>query len=228
MPEPDHRHLRPDQLLRLYAEHRDRGETDRMRAAWEALCVKTHDRVRGLVMAFTFPGTHEGFPAHRVDDAVQEAYLLVHGKAGKLRGTSEGEFYTALAQWVWNACMDYGRRELRHDSHIGGSFDEPGFEGEGDRSRFDDVLEAEASRRDVQRRDKEASEARLQRDHELVGWAISEVKNDGYRSVLELTYGEKLSGDEIAERLGITPDNVYQRRRRGLKSLEEILRASRP
>ena len=38
----------------------------------------------------------------------------------------------------------------------------------------------------------------------------------------------RLSGDEIAERLDITPDNVYQRRARGLKKLGEILRDYRP
>jgi DNA-directed RNA polymerase specialized sigma24 family protein len=39
-----------------------------------------------------------------------------------------------------------------------------------------------------------------------------------------MTYLEGLSGDEIAERLNITADNVYARRSRGMKQLEKILR----
>ena len=42
-----------------------------------------------------------------------------------------------------------------------------------------------------------------------------------------MTYLEKLDAAAIAERAGITLDNVYQRRRRGLKELERILRAPR-
>jgi DNA-directed RNA polymerase specialized sigma24 family protein len=54
------------------------------------------------------------------------------------------------------------------------------------------------------------------------------VENDNYRAVLEPTYLEGLPGDEIAERLDISPDNVYARRSRGVKQLEEILRDHRP
>ena len=46
--------------------------------------------------------------------------------------------------------------------------------------------------------------------------------------MLELTFIHKLSGEQIAEQLGITPDNVYKRRERALKKLEEILRDHRP
>jgi DNA-directed RNA polymerase specialized sigma24 family protein len=39
-----------------------------------------------------------------------------------------------------------------------------------------------------------------------------------------LTYIEKLEADEIAERLGISMANLYQRRSRGQRELETILR----
>jgi DNA-directed RNA polymerase specialized sigma24 family protein len=42
--------------------------------------------------------------------------------------------------------------------------------------------------------------------------------------VLELTDLHKLSGEEVADRLGISVANVYQRRRRGYLELERILR----
>ncbi len=59
---------------------------------------------------------------------------------------------------------------------------------------------------------------------QLVAWAIGEVANDNYREVLAMTYQDQLSGEQIVERLGITPDNMYARRSRGLKELERILR----
>src|SRR4051794_27586372 len=191
-PSPDFRHLRADELIELYAYHREQHDADRMRAVWEALAVKTYDRIRQLVKGFHFPGG-ERLPADRVDDAIQEAYLLVQGKVGKFRGSTPGEFGAILAQWVWNACMDYGRRELRHDEHIGGSIDELAFDEEsGDRFRYADALEAEARRRDEYRLGKEETEAELARDRDLLVWAISQVENDDYRVVLETTYLEHL------------------------------------
>src|SRR4051794_30970693 len=164
-PSPDFRHLRADELIELYAYHREQHDADRMRAVWEALAVKTYDRIRQLVKGFHFPGG-ERLPEHRVDDAVQEAYLLVQSKAAKFRGGSPGEYGAILAQWVWNACMDYGRRELQHDKHIGGSIDAPAFDEDGDRFRYADALEAEARRRETDRLDKEETEVELARDRD--------------------------------------------------------------
>jgi DNA-directed RNA polymerase specialized sigma24 family protein len=39
-----------------------------------------------------------------------------------------------------------------------------------------------------------------------------------------LTYNDKLRAPEIADTLGISIDNVYQRRARGIRELEKILR----
>ena len=50
------------------------------------------------------------------------------------------------------------------------------------------------------------------------------MANDNYREVLEMTYIEKLEAEEISERLGISMDNVYARRSRGLRELGKILR----
>ena len=93
-------------------------------------------------------------------------------------------------------------------------------------SRYDGVI-ARLSR-DAASIDEEAreDEDRRREAHDLVVWGIAQVGNDGYREVLELTHLEQLSGEEIARRLQISDDNVYQRRRRGLKQLEMILRDS--
>ena len=60
-----------------------------------------------------------------------------------------------------------------------------------------------------------------------MGWAINQVSNDNYREVLQMTYQQQIPAEEIAERLGISMDNVYARRSRGLKEVETILRDSR-
>jgi RNA polymerase sigma factor (sigma-70 family) len=227
MPTPELHHLRVDELVERYAHHRERRDLERMRVVWEALAVQTLDRIRQLVKAFHFP-SGERLPADRVDDAVQEAYLLVQGKVEKFRGGSEGEFRAILAHWVWNACMDYGRRELRHDERAGGSLDEPVSDEEGgNRYRYADALEAEARRREEDRLDKEQTEAELAGGRDLLAWGIAEVENDDHRAVLEMSYVEGLTSEAIAAGLAITLDNVYQRRRRGKKRLEEILREGR-
>ena len=70
----------------------------------------------------------------------------------------------------------------------------------------------------------EADEERLQKMSDLVAWGITQVENDKYREVLWLTIVDPTTSDEVAARLDITLDNVYQRRRRGMKQLEAILR----
>jgi RNA polymerase sigma factor (sigma-70 family) len=228
MSSPELPHLRVDELIELYAHHRERRDLERMRAVWEALVVTTVDRIRQLVKVFHFPGG-ERLPADRVDDAIQEAYLLVLSKVEKFRGSSEGEFRAILAKWVWNACMDYGRGELRHDQRVAGSLDELVSDEEGgDRYRYANALEAEARRREADRLEKEHTETELAGERDLLAWGIAQVENDDHRAVLEMTYLEGLTSEEIASRLDISLENVYQRRRRGKKRLEEILREGRP
>ena len=134
-----------------------------------------------------------------------------------------GQFYAALVTCVQNACMDFGRKELRHDKHAAGSLDET-FEPDGEAGPYDAALAAY----DAELR--EQADAAVETEHsrreaeQLVAWAIGQVTNDNYREVLELTYLQKLSAEEIADQLGISPDNVYARRSRGGKELEKILR----
>jgi DNA-directed RNA polymerase specialized sigma24 family protein len=57
-----------------------------------------------------------------------------------------------------------------------------------------------------------------------VAWGISQIANDNYREVLEMTWIHKIAAEEIADQLGISMENVYARRSRGGKELEKILR----
>ncbi len=155
--------------------------------------------------------------------AASEAYLRVVAMGARFEQREIGAFYAALATCVQNACRDFGRRELRHDKRAAGSLDAT-FDPDGEAGPYDAALAGHDAR--LRERSREAVEAERDRveAEQLVAWGIAQIANATYREVLELTYGEKLAGDKIAQRLNITADNVYQRRRRGIKELERILR----
>jgi RNA polymerase sigma factor (sigma-70 family) len=217
-------HLPVHELLRRFARLRADGDAS-MPVVWEALVIKTFDRVQQSVKSFRFPGGERLRDDER-NDAVQEAYFRLKDMGETFAGTTEGAYYAALGTCVWYACMDFGRAELRHERKVRGSIDEPAFD-EGDRGRFDDALDQDAHRREAETRDKIESELRAQHDHDLVQWGVSQIDNAKYRETLELTVFERLDGDTIAARLDITSANVYQRRRRALEKLEEVLRDRR-
>jgi RNA polymerase sigma factor (sigma-70 family) len=216
----------PDQLLlRRYARARAEGRDDEAAGAWEHLAVKSFDRIKALCQTFRFPGGG-GLPPEEVGSAATEAYLRVVAMGRRFREHELGQYQAAVYSVVHNTCLDYGRRELRHARRRAGSLDqtwEPGGEG----GPYDAALAAHDADRRAQADEALADEASRQEAARLVRWGIAQVRNPKHREVLELTYLERLDGDAIAARLGISVDNVYQRRRRGLKELERILRAPR-
>jgi RNA polymerase sigma factor (sigma-70 family) len=133
-----------------------------------------------------------------------------------------GQFRAALRQCVHNSCLDFGRKQLRHDRKRAGSLDERYDDSSA--GPYDEAIARHSLEREAIEAEARADEARTAYQEELVAWAIARIPNDNYRAVLELTYLERLSGEQIAERLGITNDNVYARRSRGQKQLEGILR----
>jgi RNA polymerase sigma factor (sigma-70 family) len=208
----DLRRVDDAELVRRFAAHRDRGERDAARAVWEQLVIANHDRVRTLVVAWRHPdnaAVRIG-PAD-VDDAVQLALMkFALRMVDTFRGVSEGELRAALRRLVDFACRQTARSRLRHDRRLAGHLDEPlGDEGEG--RRFDAELarmaQAEAERESARR------DAR-----DWVREALERVTNPTRRAVLELTL-EGVEGEEIARRLGVSRDVVYQHRTRGLREL---------
>ena len=220
----DYAHLPVHELLRRFARLRADGD-ERLHDVWEALVIRTFDRVQQSVKSFQFPGGQRLRDDQR-DDAMQEVFFRLKDMAATFAGSSEGEYYAALRTCVWFACMDLGRAELRHESKAAGSLDEPAFDG-GDRGRFDDALDHDAQRREAEARDRVETELHAQHAHDLVQWGVSQVRNESYREMLELTVFEGLDGDTIAARLDINAANVYTRRRRALEKLEEVLRDRR-
>jgi RNA polymerase sigma factor (sigma-70 family) len=218
--EPDHL------LLRRYARARAEGRDDEAATAWEHLAVKSFDRIKALCQAFRFPGGAGGLPPDEVGSAASEAYVRVLAMGRRFGAQELGQYQAAVYSVVHNTCLDYGRKELRHARRRAGSLDQT-WESGGEGGPYDAALAAHDAERRALADEALADEARRQEASRLVRWGIAQVGNAKHREVLELTYLEKLDGAAIAERLQVSADNVYQRRRRGLKELERILRAPR-
>jgi RNA polymerase sigma factor (sigma-70 family) len=218
--EPDH------VLLGKFVDAHERGDLTAAADHWERLAVNNFDRVLSRVKAFRFSPGGPGIPADEHGSAASEAFLRVMAMSAAFRKREPGRFYAALNTCVEKTCLDFGRKELRHQKRSAGSLDQR-YEAGGDAGPYDAALAAYDA--DLRRQTQEALEAEGSRQEaeRLVAWGIAQIKNDNYREVLELTYLKKLSGEEIAERLGISHDNVYQRRRRGILELERILREHR-
>ncbi len=215
--QPDHL------LLRGYAAAREGGRLEEAAELWAQLAVNNFDRVKQIVKAFRFSPGGPGIPDHEQGSAVSEAYIRVVAMGADFRKREAGQFYAALVTCVQNTCRDFGRKELRHQKRAAGSLDttyEPG----GEAGPYDAVLAAH----DAWLRDQSVGAVEDERDRlqaeQLVAWAIGQVANANYRQVLELTWLDQMPGDEIAAQLGVSIENVYARRSRGLKELERILR----
>jgi RNA polymerase sigma factor (sigma-70 family) len=219
--EPSVERLREDEAFRLFCFHRDRHDAARAATMWQRVALLNFDRVRGVVQTFKFSDGSR-IAAHDVDDAVQEAYLRVVAMGQNFDGEALGQFRVAFKTCVYNACKDFGRREWRHTKRAAGSLDDQYEDSES--SPYDGAIAKHSIAREELMSEAEADEKRLAEMTNLVAWGIGQVKNDNYRAVLELTVLEPMPGDEIAARLDITLDNVYQRRRRGMTQLEAILR----
>jgi len=214
----------PDRvLLRRYHAAMSHGDTVAAMDAWDRLFVNNYDRITQTIKIFRFSAGGKGIPEHEWGAAASAAYLRVRAMGGKFRKQEIEAYYAAIVHTTQNSCKDFGRREFRHTKRSAGSLDQR-FDGASEVGPYDSALAAwEAARRD-QSAQKVIEELHKQWAEDFVAWGISQIKNDNYREVLELTYIEKLEADEIAERLGISMDNVYARRSRGVRELGKILR----
>jgi RNA polymerase sigma factor (sigma-70 family) len=216
-PAPDH------VLLRRHASARARGDLGEANATWEQLTLQNLDRIKQIVKAFRFSAGGSGLPEPEWGSAASEAYLRALAMGPNFEAQEAGRYYAALVTLVQNSCLDYGRKELRHERRKAGSIDKT-YDPDGEAGPYDAALAGYDA--DLRQRSIEAVEDELERQgaEQLVAWAIGQIANDNYRKVLEMTYIDKLSADQIAEGLGITMDNVYARRSRGVRELEKILR----
>jgi DNA-directed RNA polymerase specialized sigma24 family protein len=198
-----------EEHVRRFVRARDRGDAAAMRLAWEELVVDFHDRMDGLVGA-----THQG----RLDD--EEHELAVHLALAKFatnllatfKGTSVGELVNATKRLAHGVCVDVQRASVRRHRHEGPSLDS-GWDAAADDGPTHAWDAEEATR--LHARDEERAEAR-----EFVEWALPQLSDDR-RRVLELTlHGAEIP--EIMRELGVSRDNAYQLRSRGLKDLRAL------
>jgi RNA polymerase sigma factor (sigma-70 family) len=214
----------PDRfLLRRYHAAMARGDKREAAAAWEQLAINNYDRIKQTVKAFHYSAGSRGIPDYDQGSAISEAFLRIRAMGANFRKQEIEAFYAALRQTVEHACRDYGRKDFRHERRSGGSLDQR-YDSESETGPYSGALAAwEAGRRD-RAAEVVADELGRQRAEQLVSWGIGQIKNDNYREVLELTYNDHLEAEEIAERLGISMDNVYARRSRGVRELGKVLR----
>lgn len=214
----------PDRfLLQRYHAAMARGDRAAADAAWDQLAVNNFDRIKQTVKLFRFSAASKGLPEHEWGSAASEAYLRVRAMGANFRKQELEAYYAALVHTVQHSCRDFGRKEFRHTKRTAGSLDQR-FDPDSETGPYDAALASwEAARREKSA-DAIADELHKLWAENFIAWGISQIKNDNYREVLEMTYIQKLEADEIAKRLGISMDNVYARRSRGLRDLGKILR----
>lgn len=214
--EPDHL------LLQRYHQAQDAGNRELAAEIWDQLAENNFDRMKQIVKAFRFSPGGPRIAADEQGSAVSEAYMRVRAMGAHFRKREVGQYRAALVTTAQHACMDFGRKELRHETRAAGSIDET-YDPGGEAGRYDAALaayDAELRRRST---DAVGDELQKQDAEQLVAWGIRQMTNNKHREVLKLTFN-KMTAEQIADQLGISLANVYQRRSRGLKELEQILR----
>src|SRR4051794_32603924 len=214
----------PDRiLLRRYHAAMSRGHKRAAMEAWDRLFVNNYDRITQTIKIFRFSAGGRGIPEYEWGAAASAAYLRVRALGAKFRKQEIEAYYAAIVHTTQNSCMASGRREFRHTKRTAGSIDQR-FDAESEAGPYDAALASwEAARRE-QSAENVIDELHKHWAESFVAWGVSKIKNTNYREVLELTYIDMLEADEIAERLGISMDNVYARRSRGVRELGKILR----
>jgi RNA polymerase sigma factor (sigma-70 family) len=213
----------PDRiLLRRYHAAMSGGDLAAAAEAWDQLAVNNFDRIEQTVKLFRFSAGGRGIPDFDQGSAASAAYLRVRAMGAHFRKQEIEAYYAALVHCVQNSCRDFGRKEFRHTRRSAGSLEQR-FDPDSEVGQYSGALAAwEAARRE-QAADRIRDELEQQHEEGLMLWAIGQIHNDKHREVLKLTYNEKLTTDEIAARLGITKENAYKRRSRGLRELKKTL-----
>jgi RNA polymerase sigma factor (sigma-70 family) len=214
--------LGDEELLRLVVLCRDGDQKSQCKpgVVWAELVARDIDRVRGIVAAFRHPASGTRVARDDIDHVAQDAYIRLLGMS--FRGTSRGEYRAAVWRCVTFQCMDHCRSAMEEDKRRAGSLDEnlPSDEGDGKPKFEKEIAEMQGEWLSEQEELDRLQERRAELDE-----AIPKIEDERKRRVLEMTR-EGCSTDDIAKELGVSEDNVYQLRRRGLKLLQQILQGS--
>ncbi len=198
-----------DEHLRRFLAARARGDSREMRRWWNELVIDFFDRIDGLVGA-----AHRG---RLDDDEHDEAVQLSMIKFSKnlietFAGDSMGELVNATRTLARGICIDVQRKSIRVRDVESNSFD----------AGWDDDKEDAPSRswETGEAWERAEREERRQDTIEFLNWALPQVA-ESRREVLKLTF-EGAEVDEITGVLGLSRDNAYQLRSRGMSDLKKL------
>ncbi|MEN0013961.1 MAG: sigma-70 family RNA polymerase sigma factor [Solirubrobacteraceae bacterium] len=209
--QPSDAHVRVQ--LKMLHDARARGDREAAKRAWVWIISAESQRVRGIARGFRHHALPGGrIPDHDIDDIAAEVFMRLHGKVDQLQGRSVGELRAFLRTATDYACKDYVRAHVVDDRRRAGSIDDTSPDGQS--TATERALSEIAARMAAD--DEEAEIARA-----VVHPALGLVDEDK-RAVLMMDQAGA-SVEEIMERFGISRDNVYQRRRRGLKQLRDAI-----
>jgi RNA polymerase sigma-70 factor (ECF subfamily) len=203
-----------DELAREVVAARRRKDGARHDEAARELAARSYDYVVTRIGRFRLPEYPTvRIPTDDVLDVAQDAWLRTVQMLSKL--DDPAAFRGALKRTIFNTCLDWCRRDLRHDKRRGGSLQDTREGPDGDAyGKLDPQLGRIAARRagDVEHAVVEAD--RLRR-------ALGDL-DDRRRTVVQLTdqgYSSKEIGAELCESV----DNVDQLRRRAYIQLRKDL-----
>lgn len=203
--------------LRRFVAARKIGDHAAMREHWNMLVTINFPRIESFVRL----EARDRLNAEEKKDATQDACArILRGLFGNFRGSTMGEWVKAVKKAVHYACVDTqqgaARVHRREGSYDDSSIGEDGEE----RGRYTKDLY-----RDAERRRAEEEEEFLDRDElaaygELLDEMLPKL-SPKLRAVAEMDR-VGASTDRMLDELDITPDTLYQRRRRYLTDLYKL------
>ena len=190
-----------DESLRRFVACRDAGDAAGARQWWARLLEENFDRIRGMVDAW---GWQRLSPDEREEAFSLACVKLWRNMISTFAGTSMGEWVNATRRCVEFACADVQRAAARRSAAEASL----------------DAAEAHERRRaeEEQRRAEERDDAR-----DAVAHALPRLADARQRVVVERTL-DGVPAEAIAAELGVSMDNLYQLRSRGLKALGRLMR----
>jgi len=196
-----------DAHLRAFIAARDRGDAAEMRRHWDELVIDFADRMDGFVGA-----AHKG---RLDDDEHEEAVQLAMIKFSQnllhtFSGISMGQLVNACRRLAAYVCIDVQRAAARNAEV---SADAAWESADDERTQQGWEVDEAMKHFEAEERAADLREFFLTAFPKLI---------DSRREVVELTFFSSLDDAQIAERTETKPNNVQQRRRRGLQDLRKL------